>query len=278
MQDTPSIEQINRHLSEGRIQEAADLIKAGLARRINFQGMHVNYAHVLLASAPWLEITALLPPETNSLLTSGWIRSVLCGMPVDSGGDPIPWLTYPAIEFLEGRLKSDWRVFEWGSGNSTLWWSRRCASVTAVEQNAGWFAKVSARLPDNAEIVLREDKTTYVDAVSQSDPFDVIVIDGEYRNECAYACIERLKPGGLIVFDNSDRSGYDESIMFLESQSFHRLDFWGMIPSYLYRNCTSIFFRGIESLQIATVPSKHRSDLGLSCEQAVERYSDRSEP
>jgi hypothetical protein len=32
----------------------------------------------------------------------------------------LPWITFPAIRFLERRLTAESRVFEWGSGMSTL--------------------------------------------------------------------------------------------------------------------------------------------------------------
>lgn len=41
---------------------------------------------------------------------------------VDKDGNPIPWYTYPAIEFLNSLDFSSKNVFEYGTGNSTLWW------------------------------------------------------------------------------------------------------------------------------------------------------------
>src|SRR5690606_2632205 len=51
----------------------------------------------------------------------------------------------------------------------------------------------------------------YVESVHDYPPgsFDVIVVDGRARNACLRAARKHVKPGGLIVLDNSDRS-YDE--------------------------------------------------------------------
>jgi hypothetical protein len=280
MENTTSIEEIKLRVQQGNLKEAGRLIQLAVHQRIDFQGMHVSCANMLVASMPWAEVSALLPAGINSLFTSGWVNSVLVGRPVDSSGNAIPWFTYPAIEFLESVVKKDWKVFEWGSGNSTIWWSKNCSMVRSAENNPSWCAEVRSKLSKNAEVMLCEEKEAYVNAINNFPGlfFDVVVIDGEHRNDCAYACIESLSGDGIIVFDNSDRSEYDESINFLQSNGFKRIDFWGLIPSYVYRNCTSIFFRNIENIFPSTLPSKHLSSLGLSCEQSIEKINAKSNP
>lgn len=39
---------------------------------------------------------------------------------VDGAGQPVPWYTYPATEYLSHLDLSVLSVFEYGSGNSTL--------------------------------------------------------------------------------------------------------------------------------------------------------------
>ena len=270
MSNKVTLDEIHAKLNSGQMAEAAKLIQVGVSQRIDFQGQHLRCASILLYSAAWGEISALLPPGTNSFLTSGWVRSVGTGRPVDQSGNAIPWLTYPAIEFLQAIVKKDWRVFEWGAGNSTIWWSTHCASVTAIENNAAWVAELRPKLSPNARVLLHEDKDAYINAIKEESVYDVIVVDGKHRNECAAVCAPHLADKGIIIYDNSDRSEYDSSIGFLESIGFQRIDFWGLTPSYAYKNCTSIFFRHLESVRHSTFPSKHQSTLGLSCEQAIE--------
>jgi len=40
---------------------------------------------------------------------------------IDKNKNPIPWYTYPAIEYLNNLDFTDKNVFEYGSGNSSLW-------------------------------------------------------------------------------------------------------------------------------------------------------------
>lgn len=56
-----------------------------------------------------------------------------------SDGEEIPWYTYLAIEYLSHLDLTGFRVFEFGSGNSTIWWGRRSNFVQAVENNSLWY-------------------------------------------------------------------------------------------------------------------------------------------
>ena len=84
----------------------------------------------------------------------GQARSVAERRPVDALGRPIPWYTYPAIEYLERLSLEGTRIFEFGCGNSTRYWCRRGASVTAVEHSRDWFDEVTDSL-DSADLLYR---------------------------------------------------------------------------------------------------------------------------
>lgn len=85
---------------------------------------------------------------------SGWKRSYLAQKPVDKDGNPLPWYTYGAIEFLSAIVRPHMKVFEYGSGQSTLWWSRM-ASISAVEHDSEWFQQISALVPEPNTITLK---------------------------------------------------------------------------------------------------------------------------
>ena len=85
----------------------------------------------------------------NYLTVSGWNESFHHGLPQDSSGNPLPWYTYAAIDFLEGRTRPDMRVFEYGSGNSTLWWGSRTEQVVACEHDKAWYDRMVSVLPAN---------------------------------------------------------------------------------------------------------------------------------
>ena len=55
----------------------------------------------------------------SMMFKQGMYRSARIGESVDCHGNPQPWYTYPAIEYLKGRDLSGKDVFEFGSGYST---------------------------------------------------------------------------------------------------------------------------------------------------------------
>ncbi len=84
----------------------------------------------------------------------GWDRSLNDG-PVDAAGQPIPWITYPALEVLEQLVRPNFRVFEFGCGNSSLWWAARTSEVVSVDHDENWVQHIGARKPENLTLVHR---------------------------------------------------------------------------------------------------------------------------
>lgn len=190
--------------------------------------------------------------DRGYLADTGWVRSRIEHMSVDQHGDPLPWITYPAMQFLSDRVGNDAQVFEYGSGNSTLWWAKRVARVTAVEHDESWYRKIKAQLPANARILWRAvDEDDYVAACSEpaAKP-TIVVIDGRRRVACAQATVAALASNGVIVWDNSDRERYREGYDYLSDAGFRSVDFWGLLPINFEMSCTTIFYRDANCLAL----------------------------
>ena len=89
--------------------------------------------------------------ESQFLTTTGWLRSVRENAALDANG-PVPWFTYPAIRQLARMIRADWRVLEFGSGNSTLWWAQRVAAVVSVEHDPVWVERLRSAAPSNVTV------------------------------------------------------------------------------------------------------------------------------
>ncbi len=184
--------------------------------------------------------------RVSFLREAGWFESFRRKESVDARGQPVPWLTYAALAFLEPRVKPEMAVFEWGCGNSTLWWARRVRRVVACEHDPAWHAKVARTCPQNVElrhIDLTPDGPYAGAASAHPAAFDVVVIDGRDRVHCAKRCVPALTKDGVILWDNSDRQEYEEGYAFLAEEGFRRLDFGGMGPINVDGWCTSVFYR-----------------------------------
>jgi hypothetical protein len=172
----------------------------------------------------------------------GWQRSAI-GAPVDSDGAPIPFLNYPLLAWLEPHLRPTDRVFEYGSGHSTLWFAQRAHSVVAVDHHPRWVASLKSRLPSNSHVELRSGEN-YVSALSALPHRpDIVLIDGILRHRCAEAAAEYVARDGLILFDNSDRLENHDSVLKLGGLGFFRMDFTGLIPGFAELSSASVFFR-----------------------------------
>ncbi|WP_148086391.1 class I SAM-dependent methyltransferase [Micromonospora sp. HM5-17] len=188
----------------------------------------------------------------SSLRAEGWHRSLSGGGPVDADGAPRPWLTYPAVAWLERALTPATRVFEYGAGSSTSWFARpgRVREIVSVEHDPGWFARLPQ--PPNGRIVHvpctgtwweTDDDAPYVRAIADGAPWDVVVIDGMGRNTCARVAADHLTATGLVVLDDTDNAASLPAQTALADRGLGRLDFWGFKPGMSTRLCTSVFSR-----------------------------------
>jgi len=170
------------------------------------------------------------------------LRSVAAGECLDARGQPVPWYTYPAIEFLSQLSFEGRTVFEYGSGNSTLFWCARAGRVVSVEHDELWYTKMRSRIPSNCELILAGTADEYVQTISRTnEKFDVIVVDGQVRLRCAQAAFPHLKDDGLVVLDNSD--WFPETSKVLRDAGLIEIDMSGFAPINHYTHTTSLYLR-----------------------------------
>jgi hypothetical protein len=118
---------------------------------------------------------------------------------------PMPWFTYPAVRKIESLLRPNWAVIEFGSGLSTCWFAQRVASVHSIEGDLGWYQRVKPTLPPNVLYELRPD-SSYSDLSNYQDGhFDFAVVDGDRRGDCMKSVLPKVKCGGFVYYDNSDK-------------------------------------------------------------------------
>lgn len=142
----------------------------------------------------------------------------------DQDNQTLPWYTKPFLEVLLTWDISDWDIFEWGSGNSTVWYALHAKSVTSIEYHPKWKKNIDEILKSknltNACVKVRQTEpyaplylseggynTPYVLAIEEDEKkYDCIIIDGMHRNACAIHCLKHLKPGGIIILDNANQT------------------------------------------------------------------------
>ena len=183
----------------------------------------------------------------------GFTRSYISRAPVDQAGNPTPLATYAYLSFIVPRLTKQMSLLEYGSGHSTLFYSKLVKELYAIEHNETWYQMIRAKLPQHAQIfkVELEYNGEYCRYPSHWDKkFDLIIVDGRDRVNCVYHAINYLTPQGVIILDDSCRENYQPAFDFLLAHGFRKLDFWGIRQTVLNSTCTTIFYRDQNILSI----------------------------
>jgi hypothetical protein len=189
----------------------------------------------------------------------------------------LPWTTFSATRWLDRALRQDMRVFEWGSGGSTLFFARRVRSVVTVEHDPDWHRQVADRVDHkgvkNVDLRLvlpnparrRAESSTlphyrssvpqfssvnfvsYVESIA-SEPdgsLDLVMIDGRARASCAAVALKKIRRTGALVIDDSDRDDTVPALALFEPPEWTVLHFAGPGPASRWPVSwrTSVFVR-----------------------------------
>lgn len=194
---------------------------------------------VVMESLPKTVDKPIYPAVDILMYRYGYERTLESKLPLAADGSPIPWYTYPAIEYFNQLDARALRVFEYGSGNSSLYWASKGAEVWSVEHDPAWWESMGTKSALLKGLFLRESADAYAQAIHDvGGDFDIIVIDGAWRNECVAAALSHLRSGGMIILDNSD--WYTDVSDFLRGKGFFQIDFNGFGPINNYCWTTSI--------------------------------------
>lgn len=158
----------------------------------------------------------------------------------------IPYWNEEAIARI-GNIVNCWsKVFEYGTGGSTVWLVRRVAELISVEYDPDWFRIFKDRFRQQfplatigedrinyqsvgslevvKQILIRLEKfkgcgQNFVDTISvfPDGYFDLVIVDARNRARCLRAASPKVKKGGWILLDDAQRSWYQKGKDVLKS-------------------------------------------------------------
>lgn len=137
-------------------------------------------------------------------------------------------------------------VLEWGSGGSTLHLTSflRQRGIAyrwlSLEYNARWYRQVQRATCDDRciELVLFDvgnarlrqrhtDMTAYVNYPSTlARAFDLVLVDGRKRRRCLLEARSLLKPSGVVLLHDAERSHYQCAFAAYPSGKFLTKHLW----------------------------------------------------
>ncbi len=164
-----------------------------------------------------------------------------------------PWTTPGSILIFRKLLNKEMTALEYGSGRSTVFFARRTKQLISVEHDKKWYSLVKLKLKElkisNVDYRFIGKFDPVVNTGASANPsgyigrgmpesfkpryefhkyyefvcefpdayFDFILIDGRARVECLVNSIDKIKPNGMMVLDNSNRKRYHFAHTLLES-------------------------------------------------------------
>jgi hypothetical protein len=201
----------------------------------------------------FLKFIRFLTNQDCYLKTTGFFNTYHKGYPCKIDGSPLPWMNYAVINFLDERLNKQLKLFEYGSGYSTLYFANLVDQVVSVEYSPDWYEYLKEKISNNVKLIYQQyhENGAYCNLVNQQhEAYDVIIIDGRDRVRSAINAIAALSEEGVIIFDDSQREKYFEGINFLLNKGFKKIDFEGIQPAGYHLQRTSIFYRSDNCLFI----------------------------
>jgi hypothetical protein len=219
----------------------------------------------------------------NFATAKNWLESKRenCSM---RNGEFIPWITYPALNFLEQINIRNMHVVEFGSGASTLYFSLKAKTITSFEFDSSYFSSAQDYFAKSSIVYIDASKlitsTDAISSLSKYRPFlhmdfkhrqiestglisidsstlnrivkelskaDLVFVDGGPRSFLTCLIAEHVK-SALILIDNSDSDYVRFAIPELRQAGFREIPFHGVGPLNKEEWQTSFFLRSLVDL------------------------------
>lgn len=130
-----------------------------------------------------------------------------------------PWWVHKFLDELETWDLKDKTWLEFGAGYSTAWLRSKCKWVDSIEANLYWsevahnYCGVKEQLNgqifypiENLPDGMQERVNEFFSLIPIGKQYDIISIDGIYRDECLEWAVTHFKGrDGILIVDNMDQ-------------------------------------------------------------------------
>lgn len=118
------------------------------------------------------------------------------------------------------------KVFEFGCGSSTIYLSKfENVHITSVEHDTTWYFKVRDALveAEAVTLVLSDRPYSAIILPFPDEYFDLVIVDGRDRVKCLKNSFDKVKQGGVLILDNSERGEYEKGVELYKN--WHQIHF-----------------------------------------------------
>ena len=169
-----------------------------------------------------------------------------------------PWFNMAAVQFLDTLDLSKYRVLEFGSGSSTLYFASKCLSVDSYELNPSYFKYTDSQLKfkkiKNVNLSLYSSDGGDPVGGLYNPTHKLVVLDDTNRGKALQAILKSSTLPKIIIFDNSDWMPNHLSLIFREYFIINFNDFPRAAHTHSnfrlnnFATQTSVCFKKTESL------------------------------
>jgi hypothetical protein len=194
----------------------------------------------------------LLIHKKSALRENGWFTSFNKKRSVERTGNPIPWWTYSFIDFLSPRLRLSFRALEFGSGSSSLWLGQRIKEVFSIEDFRSWADEIRRNATSNVTILNVDSISNFPSYIGKiPGHFEIVIIDNlGNRMDSAIHSLGFLSDDGVIIWDNTDGSDWNDINDFMKGHGFKEISFTGMTAQEVCSSRTTLFYKESNCLGI----------------------------
>ena len=143
------------------------------------------------------------------------------------------------VDYILANTKTNSTIFEWGSGNSTLFFAKHFKSIHSVEHDKHWWNDIGKVLKEeninNVKLLYQPPDTvfkvwdgkhsrlldnrvkefsSYIKAIDKfgKKKYDYFIIDGRARVECSEYALRYCKHNSIVYFQEFYRPRYKQSL------------------------------------------------------------------
>jgi hypothetical protein len=157
-------------------------------------------------------------------------------------GKEMPMLSLPFLDWFNSFDFKEFNFLEFGSGYSTIYFSKIVKSVTSYETDEDFYKfmlnknlkSIDYKLIDTKKIILGE-----FDMPTEKKLIVLIDCDFNRYHVCKNILIKSNPE--IIILDNSE--WYPEACSILYEKEYNEIPFWGIRPEENYEKCTSVFLK-----------------------------------
>ena len=144
----------------------------------------------------------------------------------------LPQLTFDFIEWFEDQDTREKTLVEFGSGDSTIYFSQKFDKVITCEDSPYWLDRLSAANLKNVEAHILNHRF-YKDNFESIQNADYILVDNNphdfnYRFYVAQVLIRKVNYQNILILDNGNWNG--DAYFYLRTKYRHYQDFIGINP------------------------------------------------